>query len=177
MAHLPANLYEVLHVFATLKIRRPVEENPCFASSNPDDYGHTATPNPIISARHRHLRLLNEIALLLVTEGPSDVVAVTVTNHAHGKVINTVFHMIKNRECKAKERSYYRNFITMINDKEMDAPTMLKSLARLVLENCRGTIISRAQKLQKVVNEFKKSQGTGWQLSSPVRGAGYEPSI
>jgi hypothetical protein len=53
----------------------------------------------------------------------------------------------------------------MINDKEMGAPTMLKSLARLVLENCRGTIISRAQKLRKVVNEFKKSQGTWGQAN------------
>jgi hypothetical protein len=165
MADLPVNLYEVLSVFATLKIQRTAETNPSFSSSkslvNIDDDSLDAPS----SAQKKHLRLLNGVAVLLVTEGTSDVAAATMTSHAQGDMVNTTFHVIKNRECTEKERAYFEKFVTIINEKEIDYSSMRDSLSTLVLQNCRAKIVSRATKLRKAVDDVKKNFDT-WRVSN-----------
>ena len=138
MDNLPISLYEVLNVFAKLKVKIPVDASPCLV--------------PFVG---KHLGLLNGIALLLVTEASSDVAAVTITNHSNAGKIKTIFHLVKNRVCNNGEESYYAMFMTIINESNLE--NMLSELVNLVLKNCRSKIMSRAIKIEQVVKDRKKS--------------------
>lgn len=68
---------------------------------SPPDFDHSGQ-----SKKHKHLSLLNGIALLLVTEGTSDVAAATLTNHIEKDMIVSK-HVVTNRECSMSENLYY----------------------------------------------------------------------
>jgi hypothetical protein len=155
MAHLPITLNEVLSVFATLKVNRNVDESPCICPPKPPASVTSPTRGKTTSTG-KHLRLLNGIALLLVTERTSDVAAVTLSTSVHQQHAFTVFHVIKNRECTATEKSYYSIFVKMINNpKNNRIPQLAEDLTDLVIQNCRPKILSRAVKLHQAFKEWK----------------------
>jgi hypothetical protein len=146
MANLPISLPEILSVFATLKVPGTIMANSCTNSSR--------SPS-------KNLKLLNGIALLLVTEETSDMGAATCTTHAKDGRIVTSFHVVKNRECTIQERRYYEEFIQCLNN--ADASIMGEALLKLVLDNCRAKILNRAMKLQKAVKEYQNNtSGPTW---------------
>lgn len=132
------SLYEILSVFATLKVN------------------HSSSIGlPFYSTPPKHLKLLNGVALLTVTEGSHDVAAVTFTNHAkeQGRIL-TKFHIMKNRTCSDAEAKYLNTLVDLLNT---CAPHKLQiRLQDLILCNCRDKIIARLVKLQKSVEEFKE---------------------
>lgn len=143
MADLPVSLYEILSVFATMKVNQTVEKSPCIKKSS----------------NNKHPKLLDGIALISVTVGTSDVAAVTLTNRMgdDGK-ITTCFYLAKNRDPTPAERTYYHELIELMN---LGAShNLLDSLRTLILKNCRGKILSRLIKLQKAVNPVKESIAT-----------------
>lgn len=105
------------------------------------DYRPTVSPLPP-TEREKHLRLLNDIALLLVTQGSSDVASVMFEQSSY----EIVFYYAKNRATTNKERAYIESLrdialsLTDIND------CSTKLLAR-VIPMCRAKIISRLKKL------------------------------
>ena len=132
------SLYEILSVFATLKVN------------------HSSLVDlPSSSTLTNHLKLLNGIALLTVTEGSHDVAAVTFTNHAKEQSrILTKFHIMKNRTCSDAEAKYLNTLIDLLNT---CAPHRLQvRLQDLILYHCREKIIARLVKLQKTVKDFKE---------------------
>lgn len=157
MANLPISLVQILSVYASMKINRPMVSPACsdlFSSSS--------------DRAAKHLRLLNGVALLMVTEGQSDVAAVTVSNHAHGGMTRTVFHMMKNRDCNEVETAYYENFVRLLNAHNMDSKELQRKLEQLIITNCRAKILNRASRLQKAVKEIRSNIPT-WSLPSPAR--------
>lgn len=105
------------------------------------DYRPTVSPSPP-TEREKHLRLLNDIALLLVTQGSSDVASVMFEQSSY----EIVFKYSKNRATTKKEREYIESLreialsLTDIND------CTTKLLAR-VIPMCRAKINSRLKKL------------------------------
>ena len=141
MADLPLTLHEILSVFATLKLNCPVAKSPCFVTAD--------------SGGGKHLRLLNGLALLLVTEAKSDVAAVTIsTRPLEGGQLEHVFHLAKNRSCTASEALYYRKFMELINEgRSLDYATLFGCLMDLILDNCRPKISIRAGRIQRAIQD------------------------
>ncbi len=82
--------------------------------------------------------------------------AVTLSTSVHQQHAFTVFHVIKNRECTATEKSYYNTFVKMINDpKNNQIPQLAEDLTDLVIQNCRPKILSRVVKLHQAFKEWK----------------------
>lgn len=142
------NLNEILSVFATCKVdRSPSIERHHFSFYKLD--------KPNKPNKHaKHLKLLNDIALLLVTEASDDVAAVCITNHArtNGRTITRI-HIMKNRSCTNEELEYFNEFVGVLN--QCEASKILEALCNIVPKNCRQQIIARFVKLQKVVEAVK----------------------
>lgn len=164
MTDIPITVPEILSVFATLKIHRSATTNPCRDITKIPSWRHKDAI-PIYqsckkTANRKNLRLLDGIALLLVTERTSDGAAVSMTNRAHGELIKTTIHMVKNRECTEKEKNYYETFIELINDSTINSVTLEDELSNLVLENCRAQIINRAVKLRRAIKRYRNVHRT-----------------
>lgn len=105
------------------------------------DYRPTVSPSPP-TEREKHLRLLDDIALLLVTQGSSDVASVMFEQKSH----EIIFYYAKNRPTTNHERAYIESLrdiavsLTDINE------CTLKLLVR-VIPMCRPKILSRLRKL------------------------------
>ena len=148
MANLPINLDEILHVYATLKIKSSMISPTGLAllpSSSNNDSASVA----------KHLNLLNGIALLMVTEAQSDVAAVTMSSHAQGGVTKTVFHLMKSRDPNETEIAYYKDFINLLNADQTNSDELQEKIEELTTINCRAKILSRAIKLQKAVIDVR----------------------
>jgi hypothetical protein len=156
MAHLPLTLNGILFVFATLKVSRKDDQNPCICPPK-TSAGSISSTHGQSSSNGKHLRLLNGIALLLVTEATSDVAAVTISTNIHQQHARTVFHVIKNRDCTAAEKSYYNAVVKMINDtkKYKQIQPLADDLTDLVIQNCRPKILSRVLKLHQALKDWK----------------------
>lgn len=141
------SLNGILSVFATFKVDR-----------SPSIHHHHFS-----SQRHKkhenRLKLLNDIALLLVTEASDDVAAVCITNHArtNSRTVTRV-HVMKNRSCTSEEMEYFNDFVKVLN--ECVASKLGEALYDVVLKNCRQQIIARLVQLQKVVEEVKDQIST-----------------
>lgn len=111
------------------------------------DYRRTVSPSRT-SEHERHLRLLNNMALLLVTQGSSDVAAVMFEQTSH----EIIFYYAKNRPSTRHEREYIESLrvialsLSDIND------CTVKLLAR-VIPMCRSKIITRLKKLIRCLSE------------------------
>ena len=131
-------LPHILSVFATLKINQNAETDLRFSSP-----------------KSKHLKLLDGLALLAVTEGSHDVAAVTMTNEAEGNRIISKFYITKNRDFSTDEVNYLNTLCGLLNS---CPPHLLSSsLQDLILQRCRQKIISRLVKLQKTVKELQES--------------------
>lgn len=133
------NLTEILSVFASLKVNFDPSMNLNFSSAKP-----------------KHLKLLDGLALLAVTEGTHDVAAVTMTSHVEETESRTItkFHFMKNRDFTADEAEYLKNLCDLLNT---CPPHRLGiRLHELVFPKCREKIHARLMKLAKTVKEFEK---------------------
>ncbi len=149
MAQLPVNLQEILSVFATLKVNLQAQDSSCLVDKVDENAELQKTPK-----LGKHLKLLNCIALLLVTEATSDGSAVTLTNSPGAGKIKTVIHFVKNRESSDQEKSYYTKFMETINTADKQALPL--ELINLILDNCRPKIIKRVTKVEQAIQERKK---------------------
>lgn len=138
MMDLPINLQEIHSIFAMLKINVHVQTDPSSC---------------VTSSRGKHLKLLNSIALLLVTDATLGVAATTLSNHSVGKKIKIIIHIVKNRECFDVEKLYFTNFMKVVNGAELN--TLPSKLIELIIKNCRLKISRRATKLAEAVEERK----------------------
>lgn len=131
-------LPQILSVFATLKTNQNAQTDLTFFSLKP-----------------KHLKLLEGLALLAVTEGSHDVAAVTMINKAEGNRTISQFYFTKNRDFSTDEVDYLNTLCGLLNS---CPPHLLSSsLQDLILRRCRPKIISRLVKLQQTVKELEDS--------------------
>ena len=131
-------LAEMLSVFATLKVKLDPLTKLNFSWVKP-----------------KHLKLLDGLALLAVTEKAHDVAAVTMTSHAEatGSRIITKFHFMKNRNFTADETEYMNNLCDLLNN--CPPHQLLFRLHDLVFSKCREKIHGRLIKLQETVRDVE----------------------
>ena len=91
-------LPQILSVFATLKTNQNAQTDLTFFSPKP-----------------KHLKLLDGLALLAVTEGSHDVAAVTMTNKIEGNRTISKFHFTKNRDFSTDEVEYLNTLCDLLN--------------------------------------------------------------
>lgn len=98
-------------------------------------------------SQRKHLRLLDDIALLLVTESGSDVAAVSFEQLP----TEVIFYYAKNRPATDNERKYIEELVNLAQ--ASDDIDRAKSIFNNVLGICRPKILSR---LDKVARSIKK---------------------
>lgn len=138
------NLPQILSVFATLKVNQTPLTGLKFSRVERK------------RVERKHLKLLDGIALLAVTEGNHDVAAVTMTNHveAQGNRTITKFHLIKNRNFSIDEVEYLNSLCDLLNS--CVPHRLTTSVQELIVPKCRQKIIARLVKLQKTVRNLEK---------------------
>lgn len=96
--------------------------------------------------QEKHLRLLDGIALLLVTEAKSDVAAVMFEQTPS----QITFSYAKNRPCTAKERDYLDELFRLsFSDTDMQGCSL--KLLDHVIPNCRNKIVVRLGRLRRSI--------------------------
>lgn len=96
--------------------------------------------------QEKHLRLLDAIALLLVTEAKSDVAAVMFEQTAH----EVIFYYSKNRPSTSLERQYLEQ-VRQIALTVPDINECAMQLLDRVIPMCRKKIVSRLQRLSRCI--------------------------
>lgn len=117
----------------------------------------TGKSENFFSLKPKHLKLLDGLALLAVTEGSHDVAAVTMTNEAEGNRTISEFHFTKNRDFSTDEVDYLHTLCGLLNSCPFPPSFVKLALQDLILRRCRQKIISRQVKLQKTVKEHEES--------------------
>lgn len=102
--------------------------------------------------QRKHLRLLDDIALLLVTGSSSDAAAVSFERRCD----EVVFHYAKNRPSTAAEHAHIDVLIATVQAGGTPNDRIRDMLAK-VLDICRPKIISRLRKLQSVISKTPAS--------------------
>lgn len=99
-------------------------------------------------SQRKHLRLLDDIALLLVTESGSDVAAVSFEQ----RPTEVIFYFAKNRPATNAEHDYIKELIKLARDTE--ATNRTSSIFNNVLHICRPKMLSRFDKLIRVLTKL-----------------------
>ncbi|RPB12408.1 hypothetical protein P167DRAFT_565279 [Morchella conica CCBAS932] len=110
-------------------------------------------PRPLkhSSLQQKHLKVLNLLALLLITEPNSDVAATTLIRTTRSVTI--LFS--KNRPCTAPESSYIQTLQDIITSTTRETSSIedtCRHALSLVIDNCSGKVKAR---LNKLVNRLK----------------------
>ena len=109
---------------------------------------HASRPPPKCnSLEQKHLRLLDYIALLLVTKSRGDVAAVTMEHTA----TSLNFYFAKNRPCDSPTLSFVKIILMVL--KEQPLRSMPKSVLMIVMVECAEKLSARIRKSQKVIEE------------------------
>lgn len=98
--------------------------------------------------QRKHLRLLDGIALLLVTGSSSDVAAVSFERRKE----EVLFYYAKNRPATSAEHEHIRTLIIAVQA-EGTADDRLRTMLAKVLDICRPKILSRLRKLKGVISK------------------------
>lgn len=109
------------------------------------DYSPTV-PDTNSPEQQKHLRLLDDIALLLITQATSDVAAVTFEQTPNA----IVFYFSKNRPSTSGELEYF-NALLKFALKPGDLATRAMELLERVVSPCRTKISARIKRLQRVI--------------------------
>lgn len=109
------------------------------------------------TSQGKHLRLLDDIALLLVTESSSDVAAVSFEQ----RPTEIVFYYAKNRPATIEEIEYLENIKTIArhptNTQSSEIINRTESIFDEVLRMCRPKILSRFYKLLRVLAKMSRA--------------------
>lgn len=99
--------------------------------------------------QRRHLHLLDDIALLLVTESSSDEAAVAFER----RKAEVVFYYAKNRPCTDAEVSHIKALTAIVKAENRTADDRLRAMLAKLLDICGPKILSRLGKLKLVISE------------------------
>lgn len=119
-------------VYALSKIVHQVK----FLKNRSDEY----TP-----LQRKHLGLLDDISLLLVTESPSDVAAVSFEQ----RPTEIIFYYAKNRPATPDERAYIEQLKNIVRASKDSG--RIERIFEIVLRTCRSKMLSRLDKLVRVI--------------------------
>jgi hypothetical protein len=123
------------------------------AENNRHEGSNAAADRPGVP-RHSKMRryqvLLDLIALLLVTEGKSDVAAASLSTH--GPI---TFFYSKNRPLTPQETNYVRSLFEIASGSSRSTAERFEALLKLVLENCEKKIKARIQKVLRRVKQLR----------------------
>lgn len=100
--------------------------------------------------QRKHLRLLDDIALLLVTESSSDVAAVAFER----REAQVVFYYAKNRPSTVAERAHIDTLIGTIETENSTVDDRLRGMLAESLNICGPKIRSRLAKLKSAISEI-----------------------
>lgn len=106
------------------------------------DYRPTVSPTSTTTEHTKHMNLLDDIALLLVTQGSSDVAAVIFEQTSH----EIIFYYTKNRASTSSERTYIESLRDIALSLSDVNQCTFQLLAR-VIPMCRSRIVSRLKKV------------------------------
>lgn len=113
--------------------------------------------NQYTTSQRKHLRLLDDIALLLVTESGSNVAAVSFEQ----RPTEIVFYYAKNRPATTEEIEYLQKITTIArySAKTQSSETInrTESIFDEVLRMCRPKILSRFNKLLRVLAKLPRA--------------------
>lgn len=109
------------------------------------DYSPTV-PDTNSPEQQKHLRLLDDIALLLITQSTSDVAAVTFEQTSNA----IVFYFSKNRPSTASELKCYDSLLKFALQPG-ELATRAMGLLERVVPPCRNKISARIKRLQRVI--------------------------
>lgn len=104
--------------------------------------------------QRKRLRLLNDIALLLVTESKSDVAAVSLERISSG----VRFYYAKNRPETDDDRKHIKALRDLVSGAG-DPTERIDQILYRVIDGCRPKLFSRLQKLKRTILENKASTG------------------
>lgn len=100
------------------------------------------------SSQRKHLRLLDDIALLMVTESGSDVAAVSFEQRA----TEVNFYFAKNRPATTRELTYIRELAILAQNSE--TTNRIDSIFNEVVRVCWPKILSRFDKMMRVLTNL-----------------------
>lgn len=99
-------------------------------------------------SQRKHLRLLDDIALLLVTESGSDVAAVSFEQ----RPTETIFYFATNRPATLKEHAYVKQLTALSQSSEGINRT--EAIFDIVLRVCRPKMLSRYDKMMRILTKL-----------------------
>ena len=106
----------------------------------PTSLPHTSSLAP----SEKHMKLLNLLALLLVTESVGDVAAISLHQIQPDQM---ELCYAKNRPCTPSENEYIAEFFTMLMDRTVSKKVKSRMLIHLVLANCKNKVVARMRKV------------------------------
>lgn len=106
---------------------------------------HKDTSQKYPPSQRKNLRLLDDVALLLLTGPSSKVAAVSFQQ----RPTDVIFYYAKNRPATHKEKAYIQQVITILRSPQ--GPGRTNQIFELVLRNCRPKIFSRLDKLGRAL--------------------------
>ncbi|KAI9750057.1 MAG: hypothetical protein M4579_006624 [Chaenotheca gracillima] len=104
----------------------------------------------------KHLRMLDQLALILVLRPRSDVAAVTMVERAQPETAKptTTFFFVKNQPCSSVEKDHVQRLVEIANTPASRHLDITRELIELVFRGCRAKIEARVLKLHKSRQEM-----------------------
>lgn len=112
------------------------------------EYHQTISPTTTMTEHQKHMKLLDDIALLLVTQGNSDVAAVMFEQTSH----EIIFYYAKNRPSTSTERAYIEK-LKEIALSLSDITECTIQLLSHVIPMCRSKILARLKKVIRCLED------------------------
>lgn len=104
--------------------------------------------------QRKHLRLLDDIALWLVTESKSDVAAVSLERRSAG----VRFHYAKNRPATEEDEKHIDALVELLKSPGT-ATERIENMLQKVMVKCRPKLLSRLRKLQVTLLQNQAAEG------------------
>lgn len=119
-----------------------------------------------IPASQKHMKMLNLLALLLVTGGSGDIAAISLRTVEKNRI---ELCYAKNRPCTEKETAYVSEFFRIGMNPNWKANTKTRELLPLVISNCKSKVISRIRKLWGRLVDLRNTPNLGVEISQLSR--------
>jgi len=132
-----------------------------YRPSSPPPAGFVSIP-----ASQKHMKILNLLALLLVTGGTGDIAAISLRTLEKNRV---ELCYAKNRPCTPKETAYVSEFFRIGMNPDWNATTKTRELLPLVVSNCKSKVISRIRKVWGRLVDLRNTPNLGVEISQLSR--------